>query len=153
MKKVFWGMVHPFSFMKLEWPKYYQKRGCMFFQTVWHSLVNENLGSIDRISLSRFPEVSPMHTARDTVLLPCLTFTDTGFIHIYMYICIGLSIFLQWLPLSWRQALSFGLRVSIPRTCHDALRALCSQVEPVPRTRAHVRLLLLVLYPPDFSRR
>ena len=86
MKKVFWGMVHPFSFMKLEWPKCYQKRGCMFFQTVWHSLVNENLGSIDRISLSRFPEVSPMHTARDTVAALPHIYWYRFYTHLYVYL-------------------------------------------------------------------
>ena len=93
-----------------------KREGACFFQTVWHSLVKENLGNIYIISLWRFPEVNPVHPTRDTVLSPCLTFTDMCFVYIDTYICTDLSIFLQWLPVSWRQTSFFRVCVSIPRT-------------------------------------
>ena len=38
-----------------------KRGGACFFQTVWHSLVNEDLGNIYTVSLWRLPEVNPVH--------------------------------------------------------------------------------------------
>lgn len=84
--KVFRSRIHPFSFMQLEWPKYYQKRGCVFF-SVWHSLVNENLGDIYTVSLviSRGQSYAS-HQRRCAA--PCPTLTGTCFICIETHVCI-----------------------------------------------------------------
>ena len=148
--KVFRSRIHPFSFMQLEWPKYYQKRGCVFFFSL--TFVSEwKLGGYLH-SLSGDFQRSILCIPPET-LCCALPHIDWYVFYIHRDACLyRWPVFLQWLPVSWRQTLSFRISASIPRTCRDAACILWSQVGLVPWTRAHVRPLLLALYPPVSGR-